>query len=104
MDAIYSVAMRCLAMALAAALLGAAIGSDQLLVTASVTLVICAASLIIVIGIETSRELARLAVAAWSRVAKSLGPFSTAVTASIGKGSAVIAARIRRLIGAYGNR
>jgi hypothetical protein len=97
MDAIYSVAMRCLAMALAAALLGAAIGSNQLLLTASVFLVLCAASLIIAIGVETWRELAERALAALSQAAKSLAPFSAAVAASIGRRSTAIAARIRRL-------
>jgi hypothetical protein len=56
MDTIYSFAMGCLAVALAAVLMGAGIGSNQLIVAASVILVICATGLIIGIGIEIWRE------------------------------------------------
>jgi hypothetical protein len=110
MDTIHSFAMGWLWGALAVALVGAAIGSHTLVLAASVILVICAATLMVVNGLETWRErrfhslvlasatFAERVLAAWSRAAKSLAPFGTAVTARCSKEGAAIAAGIRRLI------
>jgi hypothetical protein len=112
METVQSFAMRGLAVTVAAALMGAAVGSHQLVLAASVTLVICATGLVIMIAIETWRErrphshgfafdfttFARRALAAWSWTAKSLAPFGAAVTARCWNDGAAIAARIRRFI------
>jgi hypothetical protein len=52
MDTVYSFAMGCLALAVAAAAIGVAIGSEQLLLAASVISVICVVTLIVVNGIK----------------------------------------------------
>jgi hypothetical protein len=55
MDTIHSFAMGCLAVALAVAAIGLAIGSEQLQLAASVISVICVVTLIVVNGTKPRR-------------------------------------------------